>query len=132
MNNSNQDPNTIKHRREWQPYPLIEAGKLKRFCFDSNAKLSNQILEIANNSRRDMSKTIRQLLYLGIEQYNLNKIAGITTRKQREQHIAKQTAEAEAMAAKRRQDKQRRGKKDTAVTAAATPMLYGIDTDAEE
>lgn len=116
----------MKKRKPAQSIEPIERGQTKYIAALVNATLYNRLAEV-HNKRRAMvndgfAGTIRQLLYLGIEQYWINETAGRTTQAKRKAYTAKQEAEAQAIAAERERRKQ--GK---SVLPAATPALFGED-----
>lgn len=69
---------------------------------------------------RALTITTRQLLYMGIKEWELNQLAGRTKKKDIEADYQKRLAEAELLAAQRQQKKNKKG----GAVAAVTPVLW--------
>lgn len=121
MSHSTQSEQEVKNKREWQPHTKWNEGTIDHMGFVTNHVLQNIVIDIANSRRESISGTIRMLLYLGVEKYNLNNKTGITTSAKRQQDSAVKEAEANAIAAKRKSSK-RQGKTD--ISPAVTPILF--------
>lgn len=116
--------------------PRIEAtrtpeGKNKLLQVVCNPKLFNQLIDIKEFRRTTLADTVRLLLYIGIEQWNINDTAGRNTGAKRKADVAQRKAEAQAIQAQRIAEQERKtlakqGKHKPPTAPAVTPMLYGM------
>lgn len=91
-----------------------------------NRNQYNILVDIANESRRNFSTTVRLILYMGLKEWELNRLAGRITKKAIEADYAKRKAEAETTAMRKAAASQSKGKRQE-VTQAVTPMLFNPD-----
>jgi hypothetical protein len=91
----------------------------REFKFAASPALAKKIVDISTKRFRSMSSTIRMLLYLGIEEYELAELSGNPTKAKREQELCLRRARAEADAAQR--ERRKRGENSPALT----PVLFG-------
>lgn len=105
--------------------------KAKRLYLICAPYLYNKIWDISMSIGRGraMTATARQLLYMGIREWELNQLAGRIKKKDVEADYQRRLAEAQALAAQRERRKQARNKGVDAVVPAATPALFGYRED---
>lgn len=119
------------------PIPMMEEGAATCIEIRLGAGLHNRIATINNGRKgfRNLSDTVRLLLSLGCEQYEQNQLAGVRTAKKNQEQTARKRAEAEAIAARRELEKERKaaGKKSSnGKPASVAPVLFDWQPDKDK
>ncbi len=93
-----------------------------QISFRANPLLTKQITDLAAERHRSRSNVIRMLIRMGMQEYENNKLSGITTKAKIEEQQSRRRAEAEAIA-RQRELRRRFGGKNPLKDPAASAML---------
>lgn len=108
------------------PSPYLVPGRphkvdSRAFHFWANKRMSDMIISLSKERHSSLSDTLRMLINLGHQTYEINGTAGINTTEKNKAALDLKMAEAE-LAALQKKQKKKPGKN---AIPAVTPMLYG-------
>lgn len=95
--------------KAWEPLDE-RPGVYYDFKVRANARMYNRIIAIHNRilTHGGMAGTLRKILYMGLDAYDLNQLEGNTTAKKARAAAEQRRAKAEATAAQREAEKRRK------------------------